>query len=93
MPLQRIEGEIVRERHGFAFPMRIAGTAQTVQVIINDDALVATIPMLTKDELKAQLEADLPAFESLAAEKFDHGRATANGVVLISASDVLGFLN
>jgi len=93
MPLQKIEGEIVREKHGFAFPMRIAGTAQTVQVIINDDALVATIPMLTEDELKAQLESDLLAFESLAAEKFDHGRATANGVILISASDVLGFLN
>ena len=93
MPLQKIEGEIVREKHGFAFPMRIAGTAQTVQVIINDDALVATAPMSATDEMKAQLEADLLAFESLAAEKFDHGRATANGVVFISASDVLGFLN
>jgi len=93
MPLQRIEGEIVRERHGFAFPMRIVGTVQTVQVIVDDDALVVTTPMPAGDELKAQLEADLSAFESLAAEKFDHGRATATGAVLISASDVLGFFN
>jgi len=93
MPLQRIEGEIVRERHGFAFPMRVMGTAQTIQVVVNDDALVATTPMLVGDELKSQLEADLTAFEFLAAEKFDHGRATANGVVLITASDVLGFFN
>ena len=93
MPLQRIVGEIVRERHGFAFPMRIVGTAQTVQVVVNDDALVATTPMPAGDELKAQLEADLPALESLAAEKFDHGLATADGAVIISASDVLGFFN
>ena len=93
MPLQRIEGEIVRERHGFAFPMRIVGTAQTVQVVVDDDALGTSTPMLAGAELKAQLEADLPAIESLAAEKFDHGRATADGVVLISTSDVLGFLN
>ena len=93
MPLQRIEGEIVRERHGFAFPMRIAGAGQTVQVIVSDDALVATTPVVVGAELKAQLEAELPTFEFLATEKFDHGRATADGVVLISASDVLGFLN
>ena len=93
MPLQRIEGEIMRERRGFAFPMRVAGTAQTVRVVIEDDALIATTPVLAGDELKAQLEADLPALESLAAEKFDHGRATADGVVLITAGDVLGFFN
>ena len=93
MPLQRIESEIVRERHAFAFPMRIVGSGQTVQVVVDDDALVATMPTAVGAELKAQLEADLSAFELLAAEKFDHGRATADGVVLISASDVLGFLN
>ena len=93
MPLQRIVGEIVRERHGFAFPMCIVGTAQTVQVVVHDDALVATTPMPAGDELKAQLEDDLLALESLAAEKFDHGLATANGAVIISASDVLGFFN
>ena len=93
MPLQRIEGEIVRERHGFAFPMRIVGTAQSVQVLVKDEALVLTTPRLAGDELRAQLEADLPALESLAAEKFDHGLAAADGAVLISASDVLGFFN
>jgi len=66
MPLQRIEGEIARERHGFAFSMRIVGNAQTVQVLVNDDALVATTPTLAGDELKAQLEADLPALQSRA---------------------------
>jgi hypothetical protein len=93
MPLQRIEGEIVRERHGFAFPMRIVGTTQSVQVIVNDDALVVTTWRLAGDELRTQLEADLPALEFLAAEKFDHGLATADGAVNISASDVLGFFN
>jgi hypothetical protein len=93
MPLQRIEGEIVRERHGFAFPMRIVGTVQSVQVIVNDDALVVTTQRLGGDELRTQLEADLPALEFLAAEKFDHGLATADGAVNISASDVLGFFN
>ena len=63
MPLQRTEAEIVRERHGFAFPMRVTGTAQFVQVVVNDDALVATTSAVPEHELKAQLEADLPAFE------------------------------
>ena len=61
--------------------------------LVNDDALVVTTPTLAGDELKAQLEADLPALESLAAAKFDHGLATADGAVIISASDVLGFFN
>jgi len=94
MALQRIEGEFVRERHGFTFPMRIVGTAQNVQVIINDDALVVTTSiMLAGDELRTQLEADLSVLEFLAAEKSDHGLASANGVVTISASDVLSFFN
>ena len=93
MPLQRIEGEIVRERRGFTFPMRIAGIAQNVQVIIDDDALLVTTSMLEGDELRTQLEADLPALEFLAGEKFDHGLASASEVVTISASDVLGFFN
>lgn len=93
MPLQRIVSEIVLERHRFAFPMRIVGTAQTVQVVVNDDALVATTRMLVGDELRAQLEGELPALKSLAAEKFDHGLATADGAVIISASNVLGFFN
>jgi len=49
--------------------------------------------MLVGDELRAQLEGELPALESLAAEKCDHGLATADGAVIISASDVLRFLN
>ena len=93
MPLQTIEGEIVREKHAFAFPMCIVGTGQTVQVIVNDDALVATTPLMAGAELKAQFEAELSTFELLAAEKFDHGLANASGVVIISASDVLGFFN
>ena len=59
MPLQRIDGEIVRERHGFAFPMRIAGTAQSVQVIVEDDALVVTTSMLADDELRTRTRSRL----------------------------------
>ena len=93
MPLQKIGGEIVREKHGFVFAMRIAGTAQSVQVLVDDDALVVTTSMVADDDLRAQLEAELPALEFLAGEKFDHGLASANGVVTICANDVLGFFN
>jgi len=92
MSLQRMEGEIDRETYGFAFPMRVSGTAQTVRVIVCDEALIAIARAPDDDELGALLDADLSAFESLANDKYAHGRVTTDGSVFISLGDVLGFI-
>ena len=92
MPLQRIEGEITRESRTFSFTMRIVGSAQILRVVVADDALAGGDGAAGDEELQAQLEADRACFESLAEEKYDHGRVTAEGIVWISAADVLDFL-
>ena len=90
MPLQRIEGEITREMYAFAFPTRIAGTAQTVQVSVSDDVFTA-LGWRVDDVLRTQFDEDRSELEALASEKYEHGRATADGVVLITLSDVVSF--
>ena len=90
MPLQRVEGEITREMHAFAFPMRIAGTAQTVQVTVSDDVFTALgWPM--DNVLRTQFDEDRAELEALASEKYEHGRASAEGIVSISLCDVVSF--
>ncbi|HXW22471.1 MAG TPA: hypothetical protein VEK14_06140 [Rhodomicrobium sp.] len=88
MPLQRIEGEIAREAYGFAFPMRIAGTAQTVRVIVSDEVSTA-LGWPVDEVLRAQVDEDRSELEVLASEKYEHGRASADGIVSIALSDVV----
>jgi len=90
MPLQTINAEIEREGNGFAFPMRIAGSVQTVQVNVSDEVFTA-LGWPIDGMLRAQFDADRSELEALANEKFEHGRASANGVVSISLSDVVSF--
>ena len=80
MLLQRVEGEITREMHAFAFPMRIAGTVQTVQVIVSDEVFTA-LGWPADDVLRTQFDEDRSELEALASEKYEHGRATADGVI------------
>ena len=90
MPLQRIEGEIGREAYGFAFPMRIAGTMQTVQVTVSDEVFIA-LGWPADEVLRAQVDEDRSELEELASEKYEHGHATADGIVSITLSDVVSF--
>ena len=91
MPLQRIDNaKIEREAQGFAFPMRIYGCAQTVKVIVTDDVFTAR-GRPVDEMLWSQFDADRSELEALANEKYTHGRATANGIILISLSDVVSF--
>lgn len=91
MPLQRVEEEIARETDGFAFPMRIAGSLQIVQVFVSDDALVGLAPTPEDEGVRAQLVSLRLELEALANERYACGRVTANGVVIISPSDISGF--
>jgi hypothetical protein len=90
MPLQRTDAKIERESRGFVFPMRIVGTMQTVQVVVKDEVFTA-FGWPVDGELRAQFDADRSELEALAREKYDHGRASADGVVSIGLSDVVSF--
>ena len=89
MPLQRIKGEIVRENYGFAFPMRIVGSSQTLRVIVAEEALLLEDRTAADEELQAEFENHLSSFESLAAEKYDLGHVTDDGIVFITAGDLV----
>ena len=90
MPLQRIEAEIAWEAYGFAFPMRIAGTAQTVQVVISNEVFTA-LGWPPDEVLWAHIDKARPKLEPLANAKYEHGRATADGIISITFSDVVSF--
>jgi hypothetical protein len=91
MTLERIDSEVVRETNGFSFSMRVAGTQQTVRVFVSDDALEGG-DYAEDDELRAQFDADRPALEALASEKYMLGRSAADGVIAICLSDVVNFI-
>lgn len=86
-----MESEVVREMNGFSFLMRVADTQQTVRVFVSDEALEADDPG-SEEELRAQFEADRAALEAVASEKYCQGRAAADGVIAISLSDVMKFI-
>ena len=90
VPLQRLEAKVERQAGCFAFPMRIAGSDQTVQVIVPD--LVATALGWPVDEmLRVEFEAERSELEALASEKYDGGHATSDGKLLVALSDVVRF--
>ena len=89
MPLERIKGEIVREDYGYVFPMRVVGSSRTLRVVVADEALTIEDRMAADEELQAEFENQMPSFESLAGEKYDLGHVTADGVVLITAGDLV----
>lgn len=92
MTLEHIDSEVVREENGFSFAMRVAGAQQTVRVFVSDDALEGESALPDEDELRAQLDADRSALEALASEKYSLGRVAADGVVAITLSDVMKFI-
>ena len=85
MPLQKVEAKVEREADCFAFPMRIAGSDQTVQVIVPD--LVATALGWPVDEmLRVEFEAERSRAKSTMG-----GHATSDGKLLVALSDVVRF--
>jgi hypothetical protein len=89
MPLEPTNNEVIREADGFVFFMRIHETIQTVRVFVADDVLDGD--GVGADQLRSQFDADRTALEAVACEKYDHGRITANGLVVIGLADIVGF--
>jgi hypothetical protein len=90
MPLQKVEAKVGREADCFAFPMRIAGSDQTVQVIVPN--VVATALGWPIDEmLRVEFEAERSELEALASEKYDQGRTTSDGKLFVALSDIVRF--
>jgi hypothetical protein len=90
MPLQKVEAKVDREADCFAFPMQIAGSDQTVQVIVPN--VVATALGWPIDEmLRVEFEAERSRLEALASEKYDQGRANSDGKLFVALSDLVRF--
>jgi len=90
MPLRRVEAKVERQSGCFAFPMRIEGSDETVQVIVPD--IVATALGWPVDEmLRVDVEEERSGLEAVASEKYDQGRATADGKLTVALSDVVKF--
>lgn len=92
MPLEKIDSDVLREAQGFSFLMRVAGSQQTVRVFVSDDALEPDAPNPGEEELRAQFDQDRDALEAVASEKYRQGRVAADGVVAITLSDVMKFI-
>jgi hypothetical protein len=93
MPLENIGSEVVREENGFSFSMRVVGAQQTVRVFVSDDALEGESDLPEEDELRSQFENDRAALEAIASEKYCHGQVAADGVVAITLTDVVKFMD
>ncbi len=93
MLLEHIDSEVIREDSGFSFSMRVAGTQQTVRVFVSDEALEGDLGVPEEeDELRAQFDADRTELELVASEKYSLGRIAADGVIAITLSDVMKFI-
>ena len=91
MSLEPMSNEVIREPGGFVFFMRIQETTQTVRVFVADDALDGDDDQVDANRLRFRFDADRMALEEVAREKYNHGRVTADGMVVIALSDILGF--
>ncbi len=93
MSLQSIKGEIVQENYGFVFAMRVPGSSKTVRVVVANEALEIEDPTAADEELQAEFEQQVSYFEYVANEKYDQGRIAPDGVILITAGDLVNLLN
>lgn len=72
--------------------MRVSGSQQTVRIFVSDDALEGETALSSEEELLAQLNSDRQALEAVASEKYRQGRVAADGVVFITLSDLMKFI-
>ncbi len=90
MPLQKVDAKVERQAGCFAFPMRIAGSHETVQVIV-PDILATALGWPVDEMLRVEVEAERAELEAVASEKYDRGRATADRKLSLALSDVVRF--
>ncbi|ARN81543.1 hypothetical protein [Methylocystis bryophila] len=90
MPLQKVEAKVERQAGCFAFPMRVAGSDQTVEVII-PDVVATTLGWPADEMLRVEVEAGRTTLEALASEKFDQGFASPDGKLMVALNDVVRF--
>ncbi len=91
MSLEPTNKEVIREARGFVFYMRDSETDQCVPILVADEVLDGDDDRVGAEQLRSQFDADRTAIEAVACEKYDHGRVTADGAILIALSDIIAF--
>ncbi len=92
MTLEATNEKATREEFGYSFPMRISGSVRSMRVCVSEDALVVKSPAQDETELQDRLYEDRAALEAVAREKYDRGRVSADGKILITATDALSLI-
>ncbi len=91
MSLEPTNKEVIRETGGFVFYMRDSETEQCVPILVADEVLDGDDERVGADQLRSQFDADRTAIEAVAGEKYDHGRISADGTIVIALTDIIAF--
>jgi hypothetical protein len=91
MPLSHLDIAPIREPKGFTFYMEVLKTKQALRVFVLDEVLTGGDDTAASD-LQVQFEMERAELEAIACEKYNHGRVTADGIIVIELSDIAGMI-
>jgi hypothetical protein len=92
MPLSHLDIAPIREPRGFTFYMEVRKTKQDLRVFVPDEVLTGGDDTLAVD-LQKQFEMERAELEAMAWEKYNHGRVSADGIIIIALSDIAGMIS
>jgi hypothetical protein len=90
MSLHHVDNEAIRQSEGFMFFMEVDKTNQTLRIFVKDEVLTGCEIATDQGDLRAQFEVERAEFEAIACEKYNHGRVTTDGLILIALPDIAG---
>ncbi len=85
--------EVIRQPDGFTFLLDVEKDDQAVRVFVCDEALSVHHATPGAAGLRAQFEAERAELEGVARQKYERGRVTVDGLIVITLHDVLGFVS
>ena len=88
MSLNHVDIDVIRQPEGFMFFMEVEKTKQTLRVFVTDEVLTGYEAFTDQDVLRAQFEVERAELEAVACEKYNHGRVTVDGLIVITLPDI-----
>ncbi len=85
--------EVIRQPEGFTFLLDVDKEDEAVRVFVCDEALSAHHIASDAAQLRAQFEEERAELEEVARQKYERGRVTMDGLIVITLCDVLGFVS
>jgi hypothetical protein len=89
MSLNHVGMQKCRESEGHIFYMEVNQTRQIVRVLVTDEVLTGEDKSArNKCDLRTKLDKARTEFEAIATKKYNNGQITADGLIVISLSDI-----